>query len=105
MENLDMAKIKDAAIVVVAVMGFIVLLGNAIKTYKGWKAPVEDLKTWKNGVDDKLKNDNKRLETLEEGNRVICRGIMALLSHEISGNSDERLRKSLDEIQEYLLDK
>lgn len=105
MENLDMAKIKDAAIVVVAVMGFIVLLGNAIKTYKGWKAPVEDLKTWQKGVDDKLKNDNKRLETLEEGNRVICRGIMALLSHEISGNSDERLRKSLDEIQEYLLDK
>ena len=105
MENLDMAKIKDAAIVVVAVMGFIVLLGNAIKTYKGWKAPVEDLKTWQNGVDDKLKNDNKRLETLEEGNRVICRGIMALLSHEINGNSDDRLRKSLDEIQEYLLDK
>jgi len=105
MENLNLAQVKDAAIVLVAILGFVVLLGNAIKTYKGWKAPVDDLKTWQNGVDDKLKKDNKRLETLEEGNRVICRGIMALLSHEINGNSNEKLKKSLDEIQEYLLEK
>lgn len=105
MESLTLVQIRDTIIVLVALLGFVVLLGNAIKTFKGWKAPVDDLKSWQTDVDDKLTNDNKRLETLESGNRVICRGIMALLSHEINGNSDDKLKKSYDEIQEYLLEK
>lgn len=105
MESLTLVEIRDSIIVLVAVLGFIVLLGNAIKTFKGWKTPVDDLKKWQTEVDDKLKKDNDRLKTLEDGNRVICRGIMALLSHEVNGNSDDKLKKSLDEIQEYLLEK
>lgn len=105
MESLTLVQIRDTIIVLVALLGFVVLLGNAIKTFKGWKAPVDDLKSWQTDVDDKLIKDNKRLETLESGNRVICRGIMALLSHEINGNSDDKLKKSYDEIQEYLLEK
>ena len=104
MENLTLVQIRDAVVVLVAILGFVVLLGNAIKTFKGWKAPMEDFKTWQAGVDEKLKNDNKRLDKLTDGNRVIMRGIMALLSHEINGNSDEKLRKSLDELQEYLVE-
>ena len=105
MESLTLVEIRDSIIVLVAVLGFIVLLGNAIKTFKGWKTPVDDRKKWQTEVDDKLKKDNDRLKTLEDGNRVICRGIMALLSHEVNGNSDDKLKKSLDEIQEYLLEK
>lgn len=105
MENLTLVEIRDAVVVLVALLGFVVLLGNAIKTFKGWKEPMNDFKTWQGDVDTKLKKDNERLKALEESNRMICRGIMALLSHEINGNSDDKLRKSLDEIQNYLIDK
>lgn len=105
MEKLTLQQIRDTVIVLLALMAFVVLLGNVIKTFKGWKKPVEDLETWREDVDGKLKNDNNRLTELEEGNRVICRGILALLSHEINGNSTDKLRESQAEITNYLIEK
>lgn len=105
MENLTLAQLKDAGIVALAIMAFVVLLGNVIKTISAWKKPHDDMETWKQGVDEKLANDNDRLEILEGGNRVICRGILAMLSHEINGNSTDKLIASQTEITNYLIDK
>ena len=105
MENLSLAQLKDTAIVLIAVMGFVVLLGNVIKTVSNWKKPHDDLQQWKTDVDSKLTNDNKRLDVLEEGNRVICRGILAMLSHDINGNSNDKLIASQKEITDYLIEK
>ena len=105
MENLSLAQFKDTAIVLIAVMGFLVLLGNVIKTVATWKKPHDDLQKWRADVDMKLTNDNKRLDVLEEGNRVICRGILAMLSHDINGNSNDKLIASQKEITDYLIEK
>ena len=56
-------------------------------------------------MDEKLGKDNKRIASLEEGNRVICRALMALLSHEINGNSNEKLVKALADLNDYLIEK
>lgn len=105
MENLTLAQLKDFGIVALAVMAFIVLLGNVIKTFANWKKPHDDMEQWRQDVDRKLTSDNDRLEILEGGNRVICRGILAMLSHEINGNSTEKLIASQTEITNYLIDK
>jgi hypothetical protein len=105
MENLSMAQLKDTAIVLLAVMAFVVLLGNVIKTIAGWKKPHDDLQTWRKDVDTKLTNDNNRLTELEDGNKVVCRGILALLSHAINGNSTDKLQASQTEITNYLIDR
>ena len=105
MDNLTLAQIRDAVIVLLAVMAFIVLLGNVIKTIKGWTKPLNDMESWREDVNTKLDKDNKRLNDLEEGNRVICRGILALLSHEINGNSKEKLMNSQKEITDYLINR
>ena len=44
------------------------------------------------------------IESIRKGNRVMCRGILALLSHEINGNSDDKLKASQQEITDFLLD-
>lgn len=105
MENLTLEQIRDAVIVLVAVLAFVVLLGNFIKTVKGWKQPHDDLEAWRRDVDEKLNRDNRRLNDLEEGNRVICRGILAMLSHEINGNSKDKLISSQQEITNYLIER
>lgn len=105
MENLTLAQLKDFGIVALAVMAFIVLLGNVIKTFANWRKPHDDMEKWRQDVDQKLTNDNDRLEVLEGGNRVICRGILAMLSHEINGNSTDKLIASQTEITNYLIDK
>lgn len=105
MENLTLEQIRDFVIVLVAVLAFVVLLGNFIKTIKGWKQPHDNLESWRRDVDEKLNRDNRRLNDLEEGNRVICRGILAMLSHEINGNSKDKLISSQQEITNYLIER
>ena len=60
---------------------------------------------WRREVDAKLDKDNKRIESLEEGNKVICRALIAMLSHEINGNSKEKLQTALTGLQEYLIER
>lgn len=49
--------------------------------------------------------DNRRLEELEEGNRVTQQAILALLSHSINGNDTDKLTKARDDLQNYLISK
>lgn len=105
MESITLVQIRDTIIVILAVMAFLVLVGNTYKTLREWRKPHDDMATWRREVDDKLDKDNKRLNGLEEGNRVICRGILAMLSHEINGNSNDKLIASQQEITNYLIDK
>lgn len=105
MENLTLEQIRDFVIVLLAVLAFIILLANAIKALKEWRKPHDDRESWRRDVDDKLNRDNKRLNDLEEGNRVICRGILAMLSHEINGNSNDKLLASQQEITNYLIER
>ena len=60
---------------------------------------------WQQETNTKLDRDNKRLNTLEDGQKVMLRGINALISHEINGTSVDKLNKSQSEIMEYLIDR
>lgn len=100
-----MAQWKDFVIVLVAIAGLIVLFGNVWKTFKTWRQPQNDLNTWRTEVDRKLDSDNKRLLSIEQGNKVMTRGLLALISHEINGNSDDKLRASQHEITDYLIER
>lgn len=70
-------------------------------------------------IDKKLANDKAlidshtrqlaaqehHMDAVESGNKVLCRGVLALLSHEINGNSIDKLRESQKELTDYLIDK
>ena len=100
-----MVQLKDFAIVGIAIMGFIVLIGNVIKTIREWRKPGMSEAEWRRDVDAKLDSDNKRIATLEEGNKVVCRALIAMLSHEINGNSKEKLQAAMSDLQNYLIER
>ena len=52
-----------------------------------------------------LKRDKERFDEQQKANAVIFRALYAQINHEISGNGDEILRRSRDEIQNYLTDR
>lgn len=54
---------------------------------------------------DFLASDKRRLEALEEGDRITKRAILALLRHSIDGNEVDALRDSEKELHDYLLNK
>lgn len=105
MEELTVIQIRDFAIVAIAVMGFIVLLGNVIKVIREWRKPGMSEAEWRREVDRKLTSDNERITSLEEGNKVICKALIAMLSHEINGNSKDKLQTALDGLQTYLINR
>lgn len=105
LDELTVLQVRDFAIVSIAVMGFIVLLGNVIKVFKEWRKPGMSEAEWRRDVDDKLDRDNKRIASLEDGNRAICKALMALLSHEINGNSTDKLQSALTALSDYLIER
>lgn len=105
METLTLPQVRDFVVVALAILAALVLIGNAIKTLKEWRKPRVDMQTWQAGIDDKLDKDNKRIKALEDGNKVLCRGMLALLSHEINGNSVDKLTKAQEEISDYLIER
>lgn len=59
-----------------------------------------------------LENDNKRLKALEEGlnemqesNKVLMKSNLAIMRHLLDGNHKEELQKSMDNLQEYILNR
>ena len=69
-------------------------------------------------IEQKLSNDKEsidlhtrqlnayedRVGRLEDGNKALCHGMFALLSHEVNGNSIDKLKKSHHAMQNYLID-
>ena len=60
---------------------------------------------WLKKHDVMLDNDNKRLKSLEDGNKIIQKALLALLQHGIDGNDIEGMKKVKNELQQYLIDR
>ena len=56
-------------------------------------------------MDKSVASMNDRLTVVEEGNKVIMRALIAIMRHEINGNSTDKLQSALDELNEYLIEK
>ena len=103
-------------IVLVALMGVFVLVGNVIKTFRDIKKPREDMREDLRVEVNNLKDKIERIETvidthgveikdIRHTNRIQCQAVRALLNHAIhDGNTDEMLRAA-GALDDYLTDK
>lgn len=76
---------------------------NAREEKRLREQPVNTLESTVEDHSEKLKNDHERITQLEESNRIIMRALMAVMSHEVNGNSTEKLQNSMNEIQDFLI--
>lgn len=101
---------------VLAAASAVVLLSSAFeKIAKAWqaaKAPnarqddrLKALEDWKEEVDGKLTHDHERFESLDSGNRVTQRALLALLDHGIDGNNIEQMQHAKEELQNHLINR
>lgn len=104
MESVTLVQLRDFVIVALAILAFIVLLGNAIKTLKDWRKPTNDATQWRNEMDESMADNTERIKKVEDGNRVIMKALIAMMNHEINGNSVDKLQKALGELNDYLID-
>lgn len=109
MEKITFEQLAALATFVLILVGAYNTCMTAIKNYREEKkrkdAPVNTLEETVRQHEERLKKDHERLNNLEEANRIQMRALMAMLHHEIDGNSTEGLKQSYDEIQRYLIEK
>jgi len=47
----------------------------------------------------------ERLDSLEEMNKTVCKSLLAIIDHEISGNNIEKMKAIRDELQRVLIER
>lgn len=57
-----------------------------------------------NDLKAKLKQTKNDIESMEEGQRITQRALLALLSHGIDGNGIDKMQKAKDALEEYLIE-
>ena len=90
---------------ILGIAGGIVVIVNALKAIGKFISPVTDIKKKVEKHDELLDNDHKRLTSIEQTNKMICKSLVALLDHEITGNGIEKLKTTKTEMQNYLIEK
>jgi hypothetical protein len=113
-----MGDIEPAALwaYILAAASAFVLLSNAgekiVRAWKAAKAPNDKqderltaLEKRMDSVEGKLDNDKDRLDAIVEGDKVIQRGVLALLDHGIDGNNIEQMQDAKVALQNHLIDR
>lgn len=54
---------------------------------------------------NRFKEVEKQNQKNEDANKEICKALLVLLNHEITGNGIEKLKKQRDELEQFLIEK
>lgn len=85
--------------------GFIAAVWGVWKIIKEVRKPNEDLKTLVKEHEEKIKEDENRLEEYEYTNQMVLKCLLAIINHEITGNGVDRMKKLRDDLNDFLIDK
>lgn len=104
---ITLTEIEAFFVVVIAICGFITTIGGAINLIANWK---KNSRVQRH--DEALKDHEKRIRDLEDKTKeqdtfikVLCNSILALVSHEINGNSIDKLKEAQKDLQNFLVNK
>ena len=114
LQDITFAQIMEICAVVLVLVGAYNAIMTAVKNHreetKVKNSPVTQLKERVDRHDELLQKDKDRLDEMEgriadmnQQSTIMLRGVRALLSHEINGNSTEKLQNSMTEIDDYLI--
>lgn len=69
------------------------------------KKPSDDLRRTVEEHSEWLEEDEKRMDHIEEGQKILLSCTLAQIDHAITGNSVENLKKAKQKITDYLVNK
>lgn len=90
---------------ILALCAFVTAIWGVYKIIKEVRKPSDDLKSKVETHDRLLESDNRRLNEVEQSNKLILQSLLVIVNHEISGNGIEGMKKTRDELQEYLVNR
>ena len=107
-----MYELEIAFKVLLGFLAFIAAVGGASaviwrwgKPYRSLKADIVNLKNELTILKGYQNTDHKELQKIELGTEKICKCVLAITDHELTGNSIDKLRVAKDEMQDFLIQK
>ena len=99
----------------------IITVGGATAVISRWVAPVKKMRKDVDGKVDRVEFlalkerfdqlesyqniDHKKLQKIDTGQEQICECLLAIMDHELDGNSVDRLRAAKHNMETYLIQK
>ena len=100
-------EVQSFYLVLMAICSTIITIGGAVNLLANWRKQSKVLRH-----DEEIKNHEQRIKALEDKTKeqdafikVLCNAILALVSHEINGNSKDKLKNAQKELQDFLINK
>jgi hypothetical protein len=88
-----------------ALCGAIAIVGGAWTIIKRCLAPAFKLTKKVDSLENKVLANCRLLEEIAMFNKMLCRSMVVLLDHSITGNGIEKVKEIKSEMQNYLIDK
>lgn len=104
---IKLSELETFFVVLLAICGAVTTIGGAINLLFNWKKQSRVERH-----DGEIKDHERRIQKLEEKTdeqdgfiKVLCNSILALVSHEINGNSKDKLKGAQKELQDFLINR
>ena len=105
MDGITPEGLQSFLVVLLFLLGAVATVGKAMEVIRSWRSPDRRRDQRIATCETRLAQDFRRLDALEEGNRMQCRALLALLNHAITGNSIDKLKDAQAAINNYLVNK
>ena len=95
---------------IAAILGGIVLIGNAVAVVRKWLNPAISMKKKVETIEEDIteiqkheKKDLEAIEHLQEMNKLQCQAMLCIINHMIDGNNISNMKETRENIQALLV--
>ena len=107
-----MEEIKTFIQIALSIFGGVSVIAGGISSIIKLFSPIRKLKERVDKNEEFLERDWNRFKEVERqnqqnecANKEICKALLVLLNHEITGNGIEKLKEQRDELEKFLIEK
>lgn len=91
--------------IILQVCGSIAITGAAFTVIRKWIAPAIKLSKRVSDIEHKREKDFRTIQEVKELNGLLCRGMICLIEHEVTGNGIDKLKEVKTDMQDYLINR
>lgn len=105
MENITFDSLTTTVLVILALCGGINVVGATVKLIKDAIKPQASVRTMLENDKRRLDNHAKAIDALQEGQKMTCKGVQALLNHELHNGNANEMQEASSELNKWLINR
>ena len=99
---LDLANWQGFVLIVVAILGLFILIGNTVKTWREIRGPEKTVKDSVAEIQTRISEHDAEIKEMHEGLRYMCEASRALLNHAIHNGNTSEMENASKDLDKYL---